>query len=126
MTSARESDARPPRAPLAFRVGVIGHRPNKLPDKASQHALRSLIAHALTHISDAVQTCRIGPAAALYADAPPRLSVVTSLAEGADRLVADAGLERGYVITCPLPFSREQFAQDFVAPHALEALARPL
>ena len=132
MTSDKERDgvskeaSRPPRAPLAFRVGVIGHRPNKLPDKASQNALRSLIAHALTHISDAVQTCRIGPAAVLYADAPPQLSVVTSLAEGADRLVAEAGLERGYVLSCPLPFSREQFAQDFVAPHALEehSLAR--
>ena len=128
MTSAREEDdavaeelPHPPRVPVAFRVGVVGHRPNKLPPPGpGQDALKALIARALVHVRDAVEASRATQAAALYADTPAQLSIVSSLAEGADRLVAEAGIAMGYSLICPLPFTREEFAQDFVAPNALE------
>lgn len=43
----------------------------------------------------------------------PLLRIVSSLAEGVDRICAFTGLELGYVLACPLPFAREEYAVDF-------------
>jgi hypothetical protein len=46
--------------------------------------------------------------------APPyELVVVSSLAEGADRTVAQAALDRGFVLDVVLPFQRNEYANDF-------------
>ena len=39
--------------------------------------------------------------------------VVSSLAEGADRIVAEAGLAAGFTLEAALPFHREEYARDF-------------
>jgi hypothetical protein len=41
------------------------------------------------------------------------IEMVTSLAEGADRLAAEEGLRLGYGLTCPLPFDRVLYEADF-------------
>jgi hypothetical protein len=41
------------------------------------------------------------------------LQVVSALAEGADRMVADAGLAHGAALVAVLPFSRTTYLQDF-------------
>ena len=41
----------PPCAPLAFRVGVVGHRPNRL-DKANLDQLAKLISTILSTVKD--------------------------------------------------------------------------
>lgn len=51
-----------------------------------------------------------------YADR--RLSVMSSLAEGADQLVAEVALERGLELTVPLPMPKELYLQDFETPEA--------
>jgi len=45
-----------------------------------------------------------------------RLSVMSPLAEGADRLVAEVALEIGIELTVPLPMERKLYKQDFVTP----------
>jgi hypothetical protein len=44
--------------------------------------------------------------------------VISSLAEGADRIVARAGVEEGYELQCSLPFEREEYEKDF--PHSVK------
>jgi hypothetical protein len=44
---------------------------------------------------------------------PAELILVSALAEGADRIAADAGLDLGYVLQSPLPFARAAYREDF-------------
>jgi hypothetical protein len=55
----------------------------------------------------------------------PEVALVTSLAEGADRLVARIALDLGYALVCVTPFPRAAFALDFTPPKAIasDALA---
>jgi hypothetical protein len=78
-----------------LRIGVTGHRvPPKLPD-ASEPPLRALIDRIFAEIvgHDVV--------------------VVSSLAEGADRIVAYAGLAAGFELEAVLPFGRTEYERDF-------------
>jgi hypothetical protein len=61
-----------------------------------------------------------------YTGAPPLCTVVSPLAEGADRLVAEAGLALDYQLACPLPFTVEQYRQDFARPASLAEFDRLL
>ncbi len=108
----------PPRAPLAFRVGVVGHRPHKLRD-ANLPALASLFRDVLTTVRDAVRTYALDQPS-VYDGASPMLRVISPLAEGADRLFAEEALTVGYAICCPMPFFEEDFERDFVASAAEE------
>ena len=74
----------PPRAQLAFRVGVVGHRPNRL-QNADLARLGELIHEILGSVRTEVQnfqaTC---PEAKLYSGEKPILRAVTPLAEGTE------------------------------------------
>ena len=106
----------PPRAPLAFRVGIVGHRPNRLPaDQAGQEAIQSRLATVLAAVKSALQSFASSPDAALYSPEPPILRAISPLAEGADRVFADEALKLGYALCCPMPFPREEFEKDFAA-----------
>ena len=110
----------PPRARLAFRVGVVGHRPNRL-----QSADLGTLGELIHQILDAVRV-EVGNFASssvgtkLYSDEEPILRAVTPLAEGTDRIFADQALDLGYELCCPMPFHQEEYEQDFIAPSALE------
>jgi hypothetical protein len=111
----------PPRAVLAFRVGIVGHRPNRLPqDKESldtlRHMLRSILEEVKAEISD---YARLSPAIP-YANKPFVLRAVSPLAEGSDRIFAEEAIGIGYELLCPMPFARDEFERDFVPPDALE------
>jgi hypothetical protein len=81
--------------------------------------LRERIRAVLTLVRDTLQTVHAQPAAQVgYAPEPPLLRIVSPLAEGADRLVAEVGLELGYELHCPLPFARDDYAQDFTTDTA--------
>jgi hypothetical protein len=75
-------------------VGVTGHR-----FLAEVEKLRAAVEEALDRIEEAF------PEASLM--------IVSPLAEGADRLVAEAALERGMTLIAPLPFAREEYMTDF-------------
>lgn len=109
--------SRPPKPRLALAIGITGHRPNRLPE-AAQAKVRADIADQLRAIAKAAQDVR-ETYAGVFADEPPRLSLVCGLAEGADRMAAEAGLEQGYLLEALLPFSRDNFAADFETEESL-------
>ena len=108
----------PPKPPLAFRVGIVGHRPNRL-----QAADRELLAGTIRDILQAVQdevTEVARTQAALFADGAPVLRAVSPLAEGIDRLFAGQALELGWDLCCVMPFPQAEYEKDFVGERALE------
>jgi hypothetical protein len=52
------------------------------------------------------------------------VAVMSSLAEGADRLVADAALELGIPLTVPLPMPKDLYLRDFETAESREAFER--
>jgi hypothetical protein len=88
-----------------LRIGVSGHRvPPKLPEE-SEAPLRTLIDRILAAIVDTARTANTATA----------LVIVSSLAEGSDRIVAAAGLAAGFALQVVLPFKRAEYALDFEA-----------
>jgi len=96
------SPARHPSSP-SLRVGVSGHRvPPKLPEE-SEAPLRAHIDRILAAVA----------AAARKANTATELVIVSSLAEGSDRIVAEAGLAAGFALQAILPFARAEYERDF-------------
>jgi hypothetical protein len=57
----------------------------------------------------------------LRAGAPsPVLRLLTSLAEGTDRIAAHAALHLGFEVQAPLPFLQEEYEKDFAVPGSVE------
>jgi hypothetical protein len=79
--------------------------PPKLPEQ-SEAPLRAHIDRILAAIA----------AAARKANPASRLVIVSSLAEGSDRIVAEAGLAAGFALQAVLPFNRAEYARDFETP----------
>ena len=88
-------------APPALRVGVTGHRADKLREESAAR-VSPWVATTLQRLRDVAQRAQ-----------GARLQVVSPLAEGADRLVAKLALEHGAELIAPLPFSRDQYLEDF-------------
>jgi hypothetical protein len=96
------SPARHPSSP-SLRIGVSGHRvPPKLPEE-SEGPLRAVVERMLAAIVD---TARKANSASAFV-------IVSSLAEGSDRIVAAAGLAAGFALQAVLPFDRAEYARDF-------------
>jgi hypothetical protein len=116
----RPDSLSPPRARLAFRVGVVGHRPDRLAS-ANRTELEGLIGSVLTEVRDAVAHFHSTSAdARFYSDEPPIIRAVSPLAEGTDRLFAEQALRLGYELCCPMPFPQSQYEADFAPPGAQE------
>ena len=115
---------------IRLRIGVSGHRmPPKLPIQ-SEAPLRALIDCILAAIVDTARTVENDYAAFLPRHArlrnsskqsnfsgreqtATRFAVVSALAEGSDRIVAEAGLAAGFGLEVVLPFGRTEYARDF-------------
>ncbi len=98
---------------LALAIGVTGHRLARL-DPARLTSLDTAVGALLDTIG----------AATGLADSTA-LRLVSALADGADSLVADAALKRNWTVDAVLPFSRNDYADDF-ADEALLAYRRHL
>lgn len=97
----------PPPPHIRLRIGVTGHRaPPKLPAQSAT-PLRQLLDRLFAAIA-------VGPGECV---------IVSSLAEGADRLVADAGLAAGCSLQAILPFARAEYARDFESAQSRAAFA---
>jgi SMODS and SLOG-associating 2TM effector domain 1 len=93
------------RIPFRLRVGVTGHRV-----LADEEALAARVREAVA------QAERLVPPTPAT---PVLLTVVSSLAEGADRLVAREVLAReGALLEVPLPLPRERYRGDFRTPES--------
>jgi hypothetical protein len=107
----------PPRPRVVFRIGVTGHRPNRL--NAAQlpeleATVERILREALTQLAAlAAETLPPGAPA-------PILRVLCSLAEGSDRIVARIALRLGCDLQVVLPFLRPDYETDFTTPASLE------
>lgn len=110
--AASETTA-PPRPVLALQIGAVGHRRLLSADGpallgCARTVFRALRDEALRlHAAD--QACP----APLFAPAPPILRCLSALAEGSDRVLADAALAEGWALASPLPFPRAEYERDF-------------
>jgi hypothetical protein len=93
-------------------VAVTGHRAAGLAD-AEPALLRRRVAEVLA-------------AAAGDAGAGARPRLWSSLAEGSDRIAAEAALGLGWELACALPMPRRQYEDDFSEPASLEEFRRLL
>src|SRR3989442_579631 len=108
----------PPRPPLAFRVGIVGHRPERLAS-ADLPKLGSVLSGILGVVrEDVLSFGQQQPY--LFSPQPSMLRAISPLAEGVDRIFAEQALELGYDLCCPLPFPREEFEKDFLPDVAME------
>lgn len=89
----------------------VAPRDNALPLVVAVTGHRDLVPAEVPGIRRKVQELLQG-LAARYPDR--RLSVMSPLAEGADRLVAEVALDLGVGVTVPLPMRRTLYKQDFV------------
>ena len=111
----------PPRPRRAFRVGVVGHRLDRLPqDSEKLKTLGGTLHHILEEIRNALVATDKEDFAGLYTDQALILRAVSPLAEGSDRLFADAALSLGYELCCPMPFYQEEFEKDFTGKDSRE------
>jgi hypothetical protein len=88
----------------ALRVGITGHRPNRMPERQWPRIRQEL--------SDVMAVVESG-----YPER--RLVLLSGLAEGADRLAAFVALGRGWSLRAVLAFHRTRFEEDFPAPFAV-------
>ena len=107
----------PPKPRLALAIGIVGHRPNRLPADGTK---LDKIANAIGNVLDAIAreaTTAHAHYSAYFSNERPLLSIVSALAEGADRMTALAVAARNeamqrskkgdaeFVLDVPLPFA---------------------
>ena len=105
-----------PRPRLGLRIGVTGHR-------RLNADLREQVREVLALIwQDMKDLAREEAVAKFYASADgvgiPMMRLLSPLASGADRLVAEVALDLGYTLYVPMPFVRDQYETDFKHPEA--------
>jgi len=112
----------PPKPRFALTLGITGHRYRRKdtpPGETDPHArpfdvpaveaaLRDLL-HAVTTTFAAVK----GEASDAFAAAAPEFTLVSSLAEGADRLAAYAAIEARFALDVVLPCQASLYASSF-------------
>ncbi len=99
----------PPRPRQVVQIGVTGHRPNRLSPAIAVNLPRqceqvlSAIAALASSVHDPL----------LHAPQPLLLRIISPLAEGSDRIVAQAGLALDADLQCLLPFHADEYSRDF-------------
>jgi len=89
----------------SFRIGVVGHRPNRLRG-VPYVTIADAIRKEILRIRETV---------------PDRQFVgVSPLAEGSDRIFAKVALEFGMPLICPMPFIQAEYENDFSGGNELE------
>jgi hypothetical protein len=101
----------PVRPPLALTIGVIGHRPNRIPE-AARPKIDADIAAVLAAVKGAAESARAAHAE-VFAAEPARPVLLSALAEGADRYAALAARDAGMAVSVALPFPVEEYEKDF-------------
>jgi hypothetical protein len=97
---------------VRLRVAVTGHRPGpKLPAKA-RAAIARTVDRVFQSLSEGLAPA-MGDARWAFGASGPELVVVSALAEGADRIVAEAGLRAGADLEVVLPSPRADYELDF-------------
>ncbi|MCB1495553.1 MAG: hypothetical protein KDJ86_07200 [Bauldia sp.] len=102
-----------PKPAFGLSVGIIGHRPNRLPQEtAAIEARIDGILLSLRHAAEEAQRRhRSAPA-----DGPASLTLISALAEGADRIAARSAVRNGIALDVVLPFPVADYERDFAEP----------
>jgi hypothetical protein len=110
----------PPKPRLTLRVGITGHRPNKLPNTDLARIKRQL--HDAFATIEATVAKAYEDSKAYYADTQPfdppastkpyRIRMISGLAEGADQLAA-AACPADWTMEAILPFPKDEYLKDF-------------
>jgi hypothetical protein len=109
-----------PRPRATIRVGAIGHRNI---DGAVREKIDSTVNKVLNLIRKAAEDAlKLASIREQFADGLD-LVVVSPLAEGADRLIAQAGLEKGYRLGAILPFAIPDYEATFNLGNHAKAVA---
>ena len=127
----------PPKPRLALTLGVTGHRLTRAPAAVENGpgAPRPFDVAAVGTALEAAFTAATAGLAAIGAEArasfsevPPVVTLISSLAEGADRIAARAALEAGFaldvVLPCPTPIYAQTFVDDASRGDFASLLAR--
>ena len=110
MSQTSPASRHPPKPRLTVRVGITGHRPNKLDDEAAARVARQLPL-IFSAIEDAAAKI-LRDNAALFAEEPLAFRLVCGFAEGADQM-AVAACPSGWQIEAVLPFPHDEYLKDF-------------
>ncbi|HEX4960573.1 MAG TPA: hypothetical protein VF173_07020 [Thermoanaerobaculia bacterium] len=106
----------PPAVQMTVRVGVTGHRSKALNAlEADETVLRDSIRKVLRRICTIAEDI-LQESKQAYAPGKPVLRVISPLAEGSDRLVAEEALSLkglNYELQTPLPFAQDEYEVDF-------------
>jgi hypothetical protein len=116
--------------PMRLRIGVTGHRgAPKLPDDAIG-PVRACVNRVISAVMEAArglddEFTRGFPHGAKHTERSagearnrPSFTIVSALAEGADRIIAEAGLAAGFTLEAVLPFARAEYRKDFGTPES--------
>ena len=100
----------PPKPRLNLRLGITGHRPNKLDDPTAARLKQQLVALYATVDRAAAELLRAN--AAVYAQETPAVRLGSGFAEGADQ-IAVALCPPHWRVEAILPFPVEDYLRDF-------------
>src|SRR5262249_53500770 len=96
----------PPKPRLTLRVGITGHRPNKLYGAAVARTARQLPAVFATIERTAARILKDNES--LYTQEPAAIRLISGFAEGADQMAVVA-CPPGWQIEAILPFPRDEY-----------------
>jgi hypothetical protein len=113
-------DLNPPRPRACLRIGVTGHRIGAKLSEGQVAGVRATIDTLLSELRT-LGTAAVMRDAWAFDEQKLALSVVSPLAEGADRIVAEAGLAAGMSLRVILPFCRDDYRTDFESQTSKEA-----
>jgi hypothetical protein len=125
MPTNRPPPGSPPKPARVLRLGVTGHRPNRLAQSALPR-LRRQIGEVVALLESIAGEAQAAHAEVSSAERPVLLRALSALAEGADTLVAEIALERGVELEAPLPFAVAEYERDFPAGPPRECFHRLL
>src|SRR6476659_7259822 len=108
-----EEETHPPKARMAIRVGVTGHRQESLEKAGFDEAqLRASIHQVLVRVQETAKKI-LRENRDAYAPQDPLFRVISPLAEGSDRFVAEEAHRLGFELQCPIPFQAGEYEKDF-------------
>lgn len=99
---------------LGFSVGIVGHRSERIVDPEGVRAKLQEVLRTIQTALDQIATGR------LFEGGRHPLRLVSALADGADRIAAQAALDLGERLEVVLPFAPEEYERDFDEPALLE------
>lgn len=105
-----------PRPRLTLRIGIVGHRLNKLGPEAVA-AVRASLTRDLAMVGTSLARIASRASCRPYSGLPPEVRIVSALAEGADRLAVQCA-PSDWDLDALLPMPAAEYEHDFAADGA--------